>query len=171
MYGLSCGLVWGHTGRDWDRLSDLAGSWVDRALEEHERAQVPAAVQEDSRGLRSGERLDRERAAREVEPLTILIFGKTYGSAYWELVVAETVGGTSPPTEATYFYKRSEVGKRVRRAVADQIIDPSTKDAKQAHLENLAVLCDVHCALPAATEPAQPEAAGLSLRRQVDDFR
>ena len=52
VYGHSCGLVWGHTGRDWDRLSDLAGSWVDRALEEHERAQVPAAVQEDSRGLR-----------------------------------------------------------------------------------------------------------------------
>ena len=37
VYGLSCGSVWVHTGKDWDRLADLAERWVDRALEEHER--------------------------------------------------------------------------------------------------------------------------------------
>ena len=97
VYGLSCGLVWGHTGRDWDRMSELAGSWADGVLEEQERARIPDAVRKSSRGLTARERYERDREARDVEPITILVFGKTYGSAYWELVAAETVGGTSLP--------------------------------------------------------------------------
>ena len=132
VYGLSCGSVWGHTGKNWDRLADLAKSWVERALDEHERVHLPAVAREDPRSLRKSERLDWDRAARELEPLTILIFGKTYGSKYWELVVADTLGGTSPPTESAYFFRRSEVGRRVKRAVAGSMIDPTVDDVKQA---------------------------------------
>ena len=76
-YGISCGLVWGHTGRDWDIVSELAGGWTDRVLAEHEQVRTPDSVRESSRGLTARERHERNRAARGVEPLTIIVSGKT----------------------------------------------------------------------------------------------
>merc|ERR1712113_1204115 len=83
----------------------------------------------------------------DVEPLTIIVFGKTYGSANWELVVRDTVGRRTLLSESTYFCKRSEIAKRVAKAVADRMIDPSSSDVKSAHRQNLwpcSVMCTLH---------------------------
>ena len=132
MFGISCNSVWGYTAKNWDRLAKLAGEWVERALERHERGHVSAG----------------ECAPEKFEPLTILIFGKTSGSKYWDLAVAETFGEVSPSTESAYSFRRLAASRRAQRAIAGSMIEPSISDAKQAHAENLwpcSVMCTLHC--------------------------
>ena len=131
VYGISCNSVWGYTAKNWDRLAKLAGDWLERALERHE----------------SGRTSTRECASKRFEPLTVLIFGKTSGSKYWELAVAETFGEVSPSTESAYSFRRLAAGRRARRAIAGSMIEPSISDAKRAHSENLwpcSVMCTLH---------------------------
>ena len=131
VFGLSCNLAWGYTAKNWDRLADLAGEWAERALERHECGRMSA----------------RERVSRRFEPLTVLIFGKTSGSKYWDLAVAETFGKVSPSTESAYSFRRLAAGRRARRAIAGSMIEPSISDVKRAHAENLwpcSVMCTLH---------------------------
>ena len=83
----------------------------------------------------------------DIEPITIIVYGKAHGSVNWELAVVETVGRKTLLTEAAYFDKRSDVARRVARGIASKLIDPNGDDVKSAHRSNLwpcSVMCTLH---------------------------
>ena len=85
----------------------------------------------------------RERMLESDEPVSLLIFAKTYGAENWEIGFAETVPNFLFRSEDEPRVVGTKTEERVRRAIGRYMDDPR-KITFRANLWPCAIMCTIH---------------------------